>query len=77
LAVAITSAWKPIGQPVGSLRRPTEATEMPTSSPIRCQRLYITECRPDGSVCSMYSSKQFFWYSVDASNTTHTPLRIS
>jgi len=25
---------------VGSLRKPTDATEMPTSRPIRCQRLY-------------------------------------
>ena len=27
-------------RPVGSPRNPTDATEMPTSSPIRCQRLY-------------------------------------
>ena len=39
-AVATTSARNPVGQPVGSPRTPTDATEMPTSRPIRCQRLY-------------------------------------
>src|SRR5205814_3300163 len=41
LALATASARKPVAQPVGSPRNPTEATEIPTSSPIRCQRLYM------------------------------------
>ena len=38
-AVATASARQPVAQPVASPRNPTDATEMPTSSPIRCQRL--------------------------------------
>ena len=39
-AVATTSARKPVALPVDSPRKPTDATEIPTSRPIRCQRLY-------------------------------------
>ncbi|CFU02761.1 Uncharacterised protein [Bordetella pertussis] len=35
LAVATTSPCQPAGEPVGSRRRPTLATLMPSSSPIR------------------------------------------
>jgi hypothetical protein len=39
LAVATTSAFQPCATPVGSPRSATLATDMPTSRPIRCQRL--------------------------------------
>ena len=38
-AVATTSAFQQVATPVGSPRRATLATDMPTSRPIRCQRL--------------------------------------
>jgi hypothetical protein len=38
-AVATTSAFQQVATPVASPRRATLATDMPTSRPIRCQRL--------------------------------------
>jgi hypothetical protein len=58
LATATASARHPVGPPVASPRRPTDATEMPASNPIKCQSLYRYAQRPDGSVFTLYSSKQ-------------------
>ena len=41
---------------------------MPTSRPIRCQRLYRQAYRPEGSVRTPYSVKQRRMYSVSPSN---------
>lgn len=57
LAVATTSAWKPVGVPVGSRRKATDATETPSSSPIMCVGRYSAAYCPLASGSMLYSRK--------------------
>jgi hypothetical protein len=76
-ATDMTSAIQRRGSPVGSCRSATEATEIPSSSPMRWNGSYVAVYRPLSSVTSPYSRKQRSTYALAASTTTYTPQRRS